>query len=279
MQYTSIPDIFNIHCGSVRRFNFIIIYYLRSNNKSTQTTNRFVFLESIMNSQYTHYTLLPQDVANLDALAEKQAIENFRDSIRKTRTTYNSFVGQDGNGQELSWSTRRRIASALRQSCRVLGMGQKSRIGRLGGGAAIGAIIAGFATPAMAQYAAGSGVNTGPGGVPLANEIAISGNAPAGTPEAETNSNAAIAIGSSSLVGLSSRAAIAIGYDATVSNNSVNAIAIGELAVATGTQAIAMGTGNTVNSFSTAGTATVNQIFDRAAGGNFTFPVICRWYR
>ena len=137
-----------------------------------------------MNLQYTQYTLLPQDVANLYAQAETQAIEHFHKSIRKHRTTYNSFVGQDGNDQELSWSTRRRIASALRQSCRVLGMGQKSRIGRLGGGAAIGAIIAGFATPAMAQYAAGGGTSAGVGAVAI------------GTGSTSTNISA-VAIGNS----------------------------------------------------------------------------------
>ena len=72
------------------------------------------------------------------------------------------FVGANGNGAELSWTTRRQIMAALRQSCRVLGAGQKSRIGRLGGGAALGALISGsFVVPAYAQYSAG-GVTAAP---------------------------------------------------------------------------------------------------------------------
>ena len=60
---------------------------------------------------------------------------------RLTHSGWNQFVGGDETTQSPSWTVRRRILSALRKSCRVMGPGQKSRIGRLGGGAAIGAKI------------------------------------------------------------------------------------------------------------------------------------------
>ena len=98
-------------------------------------------------------------------------------------------------------SARRRIFSVLRQATRVMGPGQKSRIGRLGGGAAIGAIVASFAAPAMAQYSAGGGSATG------ANSVAIGTGATAthiggiatGTGNTATGDNA-VAVGNGNTV-------------------------------------------------------------------------------
>ncbi|MBP6442298.1 MAG: hypothetical protein KA252_06580, partial [Sphingorhabdus sp.] len=106
---------------------------------------------------YIQFALSPDDVMRADQLAEEAAIERFRNSIRHHRATYDAYIGQDGNGQDLSDGTRRQIMRALRKSCSVLGVGQKSRIGRLGGGAAIGAIAMGFAPAAMAQTVQGTG--------------------------------------------------------------------------------------------------------------------------
>jgi len=166
-----------------------------------------------MNTTYTgnyiQFALSPEDVLHAEQLAEEAAIERFRNSIRHHRATYDAYMGQDGNGDDLGPGTRRQIMSALRKSCAVLGVGQKSRIGRLGAGAAIGAIIAGFATPAFAQYSAGGGVATG-----------------------------------------------------------TNAVAIGTGSTADGISAVAIGQNNDADSDD----VTSQQIFDRVTGGTYTYP-------
>ena len=83
---------------------------------------------------YIQFALSPEDQMNADRIAEEAAMEQFRNNIRHHRATYDAFIGQDGNGQELSHGTKRQIMKALRKSCSVLGVGQKSRIGKLGGG-------------------------------------------------------------------------------------------------------------------------------------------------
>lgn len=48
------------------------------------------------------------------------------------------FLGQGDSQLALSGAIRRQIMQALRKASAVMGPGQKSRIGRLGGGAALG---------------------------------------------------------------------------------------------------------------------------------------------
>ena len=198
-------------------------------------------------ANYIQFALSPADAQYAEQLAEEAAMELFRGSVRQRRATYDAFVGQNGNGHDLSWNTRRRIASALRQSCKILGMGQKSRIGRLGGGAAIGAIIAGFATPALAQYTAGGGSATGLDSVAIgsgASATHVNGVA-TGTNNVATG-DAATAVGSNNNVS-------SFGATGVVINNSILDRAAGGSYIfpggATGvlSHAVGIGSGNTVS--------------------------------
>ncbi len=104
-------------------------------------------------------------------------------------------------GHSVSNATRRLVMQALRKSCRILGAGQKSRIGRLGAGAAIGAIVAGFSTPVLAQYVAGGGSTTASGAIAIGpgssvatlNGVAIGNNS-------DSTGDGAIAIGNNNVV-------------------------------------------------------------------------------
>ncbi|HMT44000.1 MAG TPA: hypothetical protein PKA59_05570, partial [Chakrabartia sp.] len=153
----------------------------------------------------------------------------FRKFSREYRSSLSHFVGGNGQSDErLGWAARRRIMSVLRQATRISGPGKAAKVGRLGGGAAVAALVAGFVSPAMAQYAAGGGTATG------ANSVAI------GT-----------------------------GASAT----GINGVATGTSNVATGDAATAVGSNNSVNSFDAFGAIISNGIFDRAVGGNYSFPI------
>ncbi len=120
-------------------------------------------MNTTLSASCIQFAVSPDDVRRAELFAEEVAVERFRGNLRHHRATYDAYVGQDGNGHDLSRGTRRQIMRALRKCCAVLGVGQKSRVGRLSGGAAIGAIVMGFATPAAAQYSAGGGVASDPG--------------------------------------------------------------------------------------------------------------------
>jgi hypothetical protein len=119
--------------------------------KTNRSRNRTVI-------QFTH----------IDCEHEAKDQEKFQKFVRNYRSSLDQFVGQDGGqASPLSWGERRRIMAVLRKATMVSGPGQKSRIGRLGGGAAIGAVLAGFATPTLAQYQAGGGATTATGAVAI----------------------------------------------------------------------------------------------------------------
>ncbi|MFZ1478403.1 MAG: hypothetical protein WAT18_11720, partial [Sphingorhabdus sp.] len=133
---------------------------------------------------------------------ESLALGQFHERVHRQRARYAAFVGGDGSAAaDLSRGDRRRIMQVLRKACMVMGPGQKSRLGRLGAGAALGAIIAGFATPVAAQYQAGGGSATG------ANSVAIGTGSTAthvngvatGASNTATGDNA-VAVGSSNNV-------------------------------------------------------------------------------
>lgn len=114
------------------------------------------------NGNYIQFALSHEEILQADVFAESEAVIQFREQLRRRRATYNSFLGQDGQGENLSWNKRRRIIGALRKSTMVLGVGQKSKIGHLGGGAALGAIAMGLSAPAFAQnFQVGGGAASG----------------------------------------------------------------------------------------------------------------------
>ncbi len=86
-----------------------------------------------------------------------------------THSHLDQFFGYDGASEGLSDGARRQIMQTLRKACMVMGPGQKSLIGRIGSGAAIGALVASFSTPALAQYVAGGGSTTSTGAVAIGN--------------------------------------------------------------------------------------------------------------
>ncbi len=168
-----------------------------------------------MTFQYIQFALSPEDITNTEIKLEQVALANFYGKVRKSRSNYQAFIGRDGqNDVDLSRGERRQIMGALRKSTAILGMGQKSRIGKLGGGAAIGAVIAGFAMPAMAQSVSG-GNNNG-----QASSLAVG-----------TGATTAVVSGSS----------VAVGNNASVTNFS-DSIAIGASASAPGGREVAVGT-------------------------------------
>jgi trimeric autotransporter adhesin len=226
-----------------------------------------------MSVQYIQLAVSPEDIANAELLNEATAMEQFRAKMRQHRATYQAFIGQDGDTQvDLSWSQRRRIMGALRKSTAVLGMGKKSRIGRLGGGAAIGAILVGFTTPAMAQYAVGGGVANDPGAIAIGgstdaglagtNTVDTDGN---GTQDYTRNDDVAIGTNASAIGGDT----VAIGHNVTTTDPF--AVAIGSGSSTTGFGAVAIGHSNVVDSYG-AGTSTITQgVLNRATGaGNLT---------
>ena len=191
----------------------------------------------------------------------------------KIRHGGSDFLGAPDANVDLSRATRRQIMQALRKSCETLGVGQKSRIGRLGGGVAVSAIILGITGPATAQYAAGGGVandtqSTAVGsgtvaGQPGVQQIDLNGDT---IPDVTLNQDTAVGSSSSATGGF----ATAIGNALTAAG--IYSTAIGSGSTATGDQAVAIGRSNTVNSFNNTSTITNNGVFDRAIGGNFTLP-------
>jgi trimeric autotransporter adhesin len=186
------------------------------------------------------------------------------------RKASSNVVGMAGLGED--WSTRRRIMQALRKSTSVLGIGQKCRIGRLGGGAAIGAIVMGFATPALAQYAAGGGTANDPQSTAVGSG-AVAGQAGVqtvdtngdGTPDLTLNQDTAVGANASATGGY----ATAIGNG--VSAQGIYATAIGSSNTATGNGAIALGRLNTVDSFGAGTTMVAQGVLNRVTGaGNQT---------
>ena len=133
---------------------------------------------------------------------EASAQARFQKFAKAYRSSLDQFVGQDGGlVSQLSWGERRRIMSVLRKATLVAGPGQKSRIGRLGGGAAIGAVLAGFTVPAMAQYTAGGGSATAAGAVAIGTGATVANinGVATGTNNASTG-NGAIAVGNNNSV-------------------------------------------------------------------------------
>ena len=206
---------------------------------------------------------------------ESLALGQFHERVHRQRARYAAFVGGDGSAAaDLSRGDRRRIMQVLRKACMVMGPGQKSRLGRLGAGAALGAIIAGFATPVSAQYQAGGGTAHDSQSTAVGSG-AVAGQA--GTQTLDTNGDTIpdLTLNQDTAVGAN---ASATGGFATAIGNGVSAtglygVAMGSGSTATGDQAIAIGRSNSVNSFNTTSTITNNGVFDRSAGGNFTFPV------
>jgi trimeric autotransporter adhesin len=150
------------------------------------------------------------------------------------------MIGLDAD-DDVSWTTRRRIMSALRQSCRVMGPGQKSRIGRLGGGAALGAIVAGFAAPAFGQaYGAGGGSATGVSSTAVGQNAQASGQGASAfgvNTTASAQNTTAIGVGAQA----TSIESVAIGFSAVARGPLVAATAIGSQASAQGSSSVAVG--------------------------------------
>lgn len=147
----------------------------------------------------------------------------------------------------LGWTMRRRIMAVLRKATAVLGMGQKARIGRLGGSAATIAMLMVFGSnPAYAQLALGNGVASGGA------SIAISDGGGGGQP-AQATSAGAIAIGRGAIadggtdgiaIGSLSHAtsvAVGVGYNANASG--YGATAIGRDTVSSGFGSVSNGYG------------------------------------
>jgi trimeric autotransporter adhesin len=165
----------------------------------------------------------------------------------QTRKTF-GLAGFADASQLQDKSSRKRIMSVLRQACRVMSSGQKSRIGRLSGGAAIGAIVAGFSLPAMAQsYSAGggsvtsaNGVAIGPGTTNAGDHTVVIGSS--ATANAVADNSVSIGI----LANASAFATVAVGPGVKASADY--SAAIGNQAIATGIGSLSVGSGSQANS-------------------------------
>jgi len=130
-----------------------------------------------------------------------------------------------------SWGVRRRVAAILRLACRVLGMGKRQRIGRLGGGgAAVTAALIAMGVAMAPNGAMGANYTAGGGTASGTNAISIGG-----------------AGGTASTVGANGTNAIAIGVGAAVTDAAgqtsdlSNAIAIGAGSLAQSNDTVVIG--------------------------------------
>ena len=152
-----------------------------------------------------------------------------------------------------SWSSRRRLLAILRLAVRLMVKGRRSKIGALGRGASVAAVLAalGISLPqnALAQYAAGGSV------VPAVNSNAqqvlnrATGtgvlNYPTTNSGSTTPQGVAIGTTDTSLGG-----GTAVGFNNTAGTASFAAFAFGNENLANGAWGVAMGNGNTASNTS-----------------------------
>ena len=92
-----------------------------------------------MTASYIQFALTSQEEAEAARLNEEEAVARFHEALHRRRRNYAQYMGGDGmSDADMSRSTKRQIMAALRKASMVMGPGQKSKIGRLGAGAAIG---------------------------------------------------------------------------------------------------------------------------------------------
>jgi trimeric autotransporter adhesin len=191
-------------------------------------------------------------------MARWQEHELARPNPFREKLAANGLMTSVGCSEDVSNSTRRLVMQALRKACAVMGPGQKARIGRLGSGAAIGAVIASFATPAMAQSVSGGNNNGQPSSLAIgtgATTAVIAGSSVAvGNGAAVTTASEGVAVGANSSatggrgVAVGTRAqvqnnrGIAIGTDAKSLNGAGNIGEAGNIAIGDSSVASANGT-------------------------------------